>query len=119
MKNLIIAVLAIGLAVSGYFNWKDSKMFKIDPEKETLRITFSGTLKQKDSLVPKKDNIAPLEPKSLNFSGDFCSDPKVMMCAKEGPGTGDNIIPAELLLGNYNIGIANIKVVNSLQPIGR
>ena len=46
MKNIIIAILAIALIISGYFiyrlNQEDSKTFKISKGKDAVKINFYG-----------------------------------------------------------------------------
>ncbi|MEO7312345.1 MAG: hypothetical protein ABIX01_18225 [Chitinophagaceae bacterium] len=51
MKNAIITILALGLGVSLYFNYKDSRKFKVEPGKDMLEITYYGTNKVKDSIA--------------------------------------------------------------------
>src|SRR5882757_10995788 len=61
MKNLLLAILSIGLAISLYFNYRDSKKLKIDTGKDALKITFYGINKIKDSMAGSPPIPAELE----------------------------------------------------------
>jgi hypothetical protein len=107
MKNLIIAVLAICLAISAYFNWRDSKAFKINKaDKLTITLFVADSTQKGDEQKHELPfitftGIVSSEKGSYNGNvsmGDMAGVRVIPGGPGTGPGVHENNFPGDISL---------------------